>query len=66
MQLYADEHSPRFADMFRKTVGLTETEFEMVASRFSKQFLPRKYYFLRAGQVCTHIAYIIKGCTAHT
>ena len=63
MELFQAEHTPQFQEMFRKTVGLTESEFELMAPCFKKQFLPKKYFFLRAGQICTHIAYITKGCT---
>ena len=62
MELYGQAgDASRFSDLFLKTVGLSNEEFELFASHFKKQFLPRKYFFTRAGQVCTHIAYILKG-----
>ena len=63
MQLYRSELSPLFVDLFTKTVGLNEEQFEQVISRFSREYIPRKFFHMKAGQVCKHIAYINKGST---
>ena len=63
MQLYRSELSPLFVDVFTKTIGLTESEFDYVVSLFRREYVPRKYFFLKAGQVTTHIGYINKGST---
>lgn len=63
MQLYRSELSPQFVNLFTKTVGLTEDEFEQLIARFSREYIPKKFFHLKAGQVCKHIAYINKGST---
>lgn len=63
MQLYRSELSPQFVDLFTKTVGLTEDEFEKLIARFSREYIPKKFFHLKAGQVCKHISYINKGST---
>jgi len=62
MQLYRSELSPLFVDLFLNKIGLTETEFELVLSFFKREYIPRKYFYLKAGQVCKHFAYVSKGC----
>jgi len=61
MQLYRSELSPQFVDMFLKTIQLTEEEFELVLSHYWREYIPRKFFYLRAGQVCKQVAYINKG-----
>ena len=61
MQLYRSEVSQKFADMFLKTVQLSEEEFEMMLSHYWREYIPRKFFYLRAGQVCKQIAYVNKG-----
>ncbi len=63
MQPYRSELSPLFVEMFTKTVGLTEPEFELLLSFFKREYVPRKYFYLKAGQVCTHTAYLNRGST---
>ena len=63
MELYQAELSPAFTDMFRNTVGLTGEELEILVTYFHQQLLQKKSFYLRAGQVCTHIAYVNKGST---
>ena len=63
MQLYRSEISAHFANLFTKEAGLTESEFELLISHFQREYVPRKYFYLKAGQVCTHTAYINSGST---
>lgn len=63
MQLYRSEFPAHFVELFTKTVGLTEAEFELLISHFRREYIPRKFFYLKAGQICTHTAYINKGST---
>ena len=63
MQLYRSEISPHFAELFTKTVGLSEEEFELLLSHYQREYVPRKYFYLKPGQVCTHTAYLNSGST---
>ena len=61
MQLYRSELSQQFVDMFIKEIQLSEDEFELVLSHYWREYVPRKFYYLKAGQVCKQMAYINKG-----
>ncbi len=63
MQLYRSEIPAHFADVFIKEAGLTEPEFELLVSHFQREYVPRKYFYIKAGQVSTHTAYINTGST---
>lgn len=63
MQLYRSDISTQFVDLFTKTVGLTEDQFEQLISRFSREYLPKKFFHLKAGEVCKVIAYVNRGST---
>lgn len=63
MQLYRSELSDKFVTLFTKTIGLTDAEFELVISHFNREYIPRKFFYLRAGETCRHITYINKGST---
>jgi CRP-like cAMP-binding protein len=63
MQLYRSELSDHFVDLFINKTGLTEEQFEKVISHFSREYIPRKVFYLKAGQICKDIAYINKGST---
>ena len=63
MQLYRSELSPQFVEMFTKTIGLTEEHFEIVISYFNREYIPRKFFYFKAGEICKYIAYINKGST---
>jgi CRP-like cAMP-binding protein len=63
MQLYRSELSTQFVDLFTKTIGLTEEHFEIIISHFNREYIPRKFFYLRAGEICKYIAYINKGST---
>ncbi|MFI5187058.1 MAG: Crp/Fnr family transcriptional regulator [Chitinophagales bacterium] len=63
MQLYRSELTSQFVDLFTKTIGITEEQFEEFITHFSREYIPRKFFYLKAGQVCKNIAYINKGST---
>jgi CRP-like cAMP-binding protein len=53
---------PRFTALFRDTFGLDEKEFELVLSCFAAKKVSKKEFYFKAGVVCSHKAYINKGC----
>src|SRR5436853_2793980 len=61
MQLYRSELSQQFVDIFLKTIQLNEAEFEIVLSYYRREYVPRKYFYLKAGQVCKDFGYVNKG-----
>jgi len=63
MQLYRTELSDHFVNLFTKTIGLTEEQFENVILHFNREYLPRKFFYLKAGETCKYITYINKGST---
>ena len=63
MQLYRSELSQPFIDLFLKTIQLSEEEFELVLACFRREYIPRKFYLLKAGQICKQTSYINKGST---
>jgi CRP-like cAMP-binding protein len=63
MQLYRSELSEQFVNLFTKTIGLTEAQFENIISHFNREYLPRKFFYFRAGEICKYITYINKGST---
>ena len=42
---------------------MTEKEFDHVISHFNREFVPKKYFLLKAGQQCKLHSYINKGST---
>jgi len=61
MQLYRSELSDHFVDLFTNKVGLSEEEFELLISHFIREYIPRKYFYLKAGEICKYHAYLNKG-----
>ena len=55
--------NPKFTELFRQTFAFTEEEFASFLSCFRVKTIPRKDYFLRAGECCNSKAYLNKGCT---
>jgi CRP-like cAMP-binding protein len=39
----------------------TDDEFKLILSFFRREYVPRKFYFLKAGQIAKYKAYINKG-----
>ncbi|MBX2906847.1 MAG: Crp/Fnr family transcriptional regulator [Taibaiella sp.] len=62
MKLERSDVPPEFIDLFVKTIGIRDEDFEIVLSHYSKQYLPAKYFFLREGEVSDRGAYVSKGC----
>jgi CRP-like cAMP-binding protein len=62
MQLYHSELSPSFTNLFTRTIGLNAEEFDILLSHFRREYIPRKHFLLRPGQVSTLHAYLNKGC----
>src|SRR5436190_21424762 len=61
MQIYRSEVSPRFIDLFTKKMEFTEDEFSLLLSYFRREYIPRKFFYLKAGQICRQRAYLNKG-----
>ena len=63
MQVYPSEVSPKFLDLFMNKMKFTEDEFLQILSCFRREYIPRKFFYLKAGQVAKYRAYINKGST---
>ena len=63
MQIYRSEVSQQFVDLFIKRMEFTEEEFALLLSHFRREYIPRKFFYLKAGQVSRQRAYINKGST---
>lgn len=62
MKLDRSNLSQPFIDLFLKSVQLSETELDLVITHFWREYIPRKTYYLKEGQVCKQTAYLNKGC----
>lgn len=63
MQIYRSEVSQHFIDLFTKKADFTEDEFNLMLSYFRREYIPRKFFYLKAGQTCRQRSYINKGST---
>src|ERR1043165_9474714 len=63
MQIYHSEVSQAFIALFTTKWRLTDDEFSMVLSRFRREYVPRKFFYLKPGQICRQRGYINKGST---
>lgn len=63
MEIYRSELSRQFVDLFLKQMEFTEEEFAMILTHFKREYVPRKYFYLKAGQISRQRAYINKGST---
>jgi CRP-like cAMP-binding protein len=63
MELYRSELSHLFVDTFIKKMEFTEHEFNHAISFFKRAYVPRKFFYLKAGQITRQKAYINKGST---
>jgi CRP-like cAMP-binding protein len=63
MEIYRSEVSPAFASLFLETIGFTEDEFTIFLSFFRREYIPKKFFYLKEGQVTRKKAYLNKGCT---
>ena len=62
MEIYRSEIHPKFVELFMNKFELDEKEFEILLSHFKREYVPRKYFFLKAGQITKQKAYVNKGC----
>ena len=61
MEIYRSELSQHFVDTFIQKMEFTENEFDYIVSFFKRQYVPRKYFYLKAGQISKQKAYINIG-----
>jgi len=54
---------PLFIDLFTKTIGMNEEEFELFCSHFTETALRKKDYYLKEGAISNAKAYVKKGCS---
>src|SRR5205809_966401 len=54
---------PLFIELFTKTIGMNEQEFELFCSHFREMTLRKKDYYLKEGYISNAKAYIKKGCS---
>lgn len=63
MEVNRSDLSQIFIDLITGTLKLTEEEFELMLSHFRLELIPRGSFYLKAGNISKHKAYINKGCT---
>lgn len=54
--------SPKLTQELKKEAGLTDEEIDLYMSLLNKKVIKRKEHFLMAGNICSYIAYVNKGC----
>ena len=62
MEINRSELSQKFTDLFVGTLKFTDKEFELLLSHFTLELIPRKCFYLKAGNTSKQKAYINKGC----
>ena len=63
MDINRSDLSQKFIDLFVGTLKFTEEEFELMLSHFRLEFIPRNFFYLKAGNTSKQKAYINKGST---
>ena len=63
MEINRSDLSQKFVDLFLGTLKFTEKEFEGMLSHFKLEFIPKNFFYLKAGNTSKQKAYINKGCT---
>lgn len=63
MRINRSELPQEFTELFTKTIGMKENEFTHFLSHFYTQYLPKRFFYLSAGQITRQKAYIKRGCT---
>ncbi|MEP6793287.1 MAG: hypothetical protein ABJB16_03100 [Saprospiraceae bacterium] len=63
MEINRSALSQQFIDLFFGTLKFTEEEFELMLSHFTLEFIPRSFFYLKAGNTSKQKAYINKGST---
>lgn len=56
---------PLFVDLFTKTIGMDEQEFNLFCSQFKEMTIRKKDYYLKEGSITHAKAYVKKGCSRH-
>src|SRR3954466_2086978 len=54
---------PLFIELFTKTMGMEEQEFEIFCSHFREMTIRKKDYYLKEGSISQAKAYVKKGCS---
>lgn len=62
MQLIRSDIAPRFIDLFTKQLGLSQAELDDLLDKFHAEHVPKRAFYLKAGDVSTHKAYMNRGC----
>jgi CRP-like cAMP-binding protein len=63
MEVNRSELSQKFIDLFVGTLKFTDKEFDSLLSHFSLEYIPKKCFYLKAGNISKQKAYINKGST---
>jgi CRP-like cAMP-binding protein len=53
----------RFTELFKKTFGFNNNEYEYLLTHFTYKALKKGDYYHRTGTICNSKAYVNKGCT---
>jgi CRP-like cAMP-binding protein len=62
MGIEREQINPKFVELFRCTFKFTDEEFELLLSAFESKVIPKKEYYLKAGEYTRAKAYLNKGC----
>ena len=54
---------PLFIDLFTKSMGMNEQEFELFSGCFKEMSIRKKDYYLKEGSITNAKAYVKKGCS---
>ncbi|MCB9170527.1 MAG: Crp/Fnr family transcriptional regulator [Flavobacteriales bacterium] len=63
MSVRASSLQQAFVDLFTRELGLSESAFDLLLSKFHVEFVPKRFFYLKAGDVSTHKAYVNRGCS---
>ncbi|HWC53016.1 MAG TPA: Crp/Fnr family transcriptional regulator [Chitinophagaceae bacterium] len=63
MEVNRSDLSQKFIDLFVDTLKFTDKEFDSLLSHFSLEYIPKKCFYLKAGNISKQKAYINKGST---
>jgi CRP-like cAMP-binding protein len=55
--------NPKFTELFTVNFEFNDEEFKLLLSSFESKAILKKDYYLRAGDLCRHKAYLNKGCS---
>ena len=61
MEINRSELSQKFIDLFKRILEFSDEEFELALSHFKLELIPRKCFYLKAGNISKQKAYINKG-----